>query len=239
MPSKHSVRLFGPARFVLSFSVAILVLLVVWIAVRAVGPAEASRQPSVTLPSMPQVPLVVSDSPVPPPAPSSAAPKSASPSPSRSASRSPSATPSMTAPTSTSAGPQPEKSTWKPTTTTPVTPAAPATSATTPAARSDIKAQLSVTASWEQGYVAFVRVENDGDAAAQWRVTVSHSGLTDMELRGVWNAAGNRDGSSLTFSGGSLAPGRSVTFGYQISKSGRGNARPAGCGAVGGSCSVR
>ncbi|XVV13748.1 cellulose binding domain-containing protein [Actinoplanes sp. CA-131856] len=82
-------------------------------------------------------------------------------------------------------------------------------------------------------------MENDGDAAAQWRVSVSHSGLDDMELRGVWNATGSRNGSSLSFSGGSLAPGKSATFGYQITKSGRGNARPAGCSAVGGSCSVR
>ncbi|MFF5084133.1 cellulose binding domain-containing protein [Actinoplanes sp. NPDC000266] len=238
MPSKHSVRLFGPARFVLSFAVAILVLLVVWIAVRAVGPAEAARQPSVTLPSMPQVPLVISDSPVP----SSAVPKSATPSTSRSASRTPSASPShsrsaTTPPPPSSSSPQPEKSTWNPTT-KPAT-KAPTTAPTSAKPQSDIEAQLSVTASWEGGYVAFVRVENDGDAAAQWRVTVSHSGLDDMELRGVWNATGNRNGSSLSFSGASLAPGKSATFGYQITKSGRGDARPAGCSAVGGSCSVR
>ncbi|SNY28801.1 cellulose binding domain-containing protein [Paractinoplanes atraurantiacus] len=238
MPSKHSVRLFGPARFVLSFGVAILVLLVVWIAVRAVGPAEAARQPSVTLPSMPQVPLVVSDSPVP----LTAAPKSTSPAPSRSASRSPSASPSpsrsaTTPPPSTSSSPQPEKSTTKPTTKPATT--VPTTAPTSAKPQSNFEAQLSVTASWDQGYVAFVRVENSGDATAQWRVTVSHSGLDDMELRGVWNASGDRNGSSLSFSGGSLAPGKSVTFGYQISKSGRGNARPAGCSAVGGSCSVR
>ncbi|GAA0489070.1 hypothetical protein Ade02nite_73200 [Paractinoplanes deccanensis] len=236
MSAKHAVRLFGTARFVLSFGVAILVLLVVWIAVRAVGPAEAARQPPVTLPSMPQVPLVVSEPPAtsaPAPAASRSASRSASASPSAtSPSPTPSRTPSTTPPTSapptsaapTSASPRPEATTQKP---------------TSPAPRSEINAQLSVTASWDGGYVAFVRVENEGEAAANWHVSVTHSGLDDLELRGVWNASGNRNGSTLVFDGGSLAPGRSATFGYQISKSGRGDARPAGCSSVGGSCSVR
>ncbi|MEV4345119.1 cellulose binding domain-containing protein [Actinoplanes sp. NPDC049596] len=234
MPSKHSVRLFAPARVVLSFSVAILVLLVVWVAVRAVGPAEAARQPSVVLPSMPQVPLVVSDS----PAPSSAAPTSAKSSPSPAASSpSPSAARSRSVAPRTSS-PSPSSSASKPTL-KPVTTAPTPKTTTKPAPQTDIEAQLSVTASWDGGYVAFVRVVNEGDAAAQWRVTVTHSGLNDMELRGTWNASGSQSGSSLSFSGDPLAPGKSATFGYQITKSGRGNARPAGCSAVGGSCSVR
>jgi hypothetical protein len=217
VPAKQIVRPFGSARLVLSFAVALLVLLIVWIAVRAVGPAEASRQPSVALPSMPQVPLVGSDAPT------------AVPTPSRSPSRSPSASPSRSrsaAPRTSSPAPE---ATRKPT----------SRPATTAPAQTAVEANLSVTASWEGGYVAFVRVENNGDAAAPWRVTVTHGNLGDLELRGVWNATGDRNGTSLVFSGGSLAPGRSATFGYQITKSGRGNARPAGCSAVGGSCSVR
>jgi hypothetical protein len=54
LPAKHAVRTFGTARAVLSFAVAVLVSLVVWTAMRAVGPAQASRQPTVVLPSTPQ-----------------------------------------------------------------------------------------------------------------------------------------------------------------------------------------
>jgi hypothetical protein len=55
LPAKHAVRTFGTARAVLSFAVAALVFLVVWTAVRSVGPAQASRQPTVVLPSTPQL----------------------------------------------------------------------------------------------------------------------------------------------------------------------------------------
>jgi hypothetical protein len=199
------VRSLGAARFVLSFAVAILVLLTVWIAVRAVGPAEASRAPSVVLPSMPRVTVV------PPP--------SVKPSPSR--------TPTKARTPSRSSHPAPRKTSRKP-----------AASSPRPV-RTDVEATLSVGASWEGGYMASVRVVNEGDAPVEWKVTVSHSGLENLQLRGVWNANGNLDGSTIVLTGGRLEPGRSVRFGFQTAKTGRGEARPAGCNAVGGSCRVR
>ncbi len=208
MAAKHSVRVFGTARFVLSFAVAILVLLVMWIAVRAVGPAEASKPPTVVLPSIPRATL--------------AAPPSLSPT--------PSPTPSQTPAAARTTSPAPEK-TRKPTTKPPRT--------TAPVARTDVEASLRVGASWDSGYVAAVRVVNDGDKPMEWKVTVSHSGLDNLQLRGVWNARGDQQGSSLVFTGGTLAPGATASFGYQTSAAGRGNLRPAGCNAVGGSCSVR
>jgi hypothetical protein len=209
--AKHSVRVFGTARFILSFGVAILVLLVVWIAVRAVGPAEASKPPTVVLPSVPRVTLV--------PPPASASPSVAS-SRSTAPSRTPSAAPTRKAnPTSRA----PEK------TRTP----------STPPAEADVEAALRVTASWDSGYVAMVSVVNDGDKPIDWRVTVSHDDLKDLRLGGVWNARGNQQGTSMVFQGGTLAPGAEARFGYQASANGRGKARPATCNAVGGSCRVR
>jgi hypothetical protein len=67
---------------------------------------------------------------------------------------------------------------------------------------------------------------------------VSNAGLDNVRLLGTWNARGSQSGSNMTFTGGSLAPGASVTFGYQVSKTGRGNARPSGCSVVGGKCVV-
>ncbi|WP_433375102.1 cellulose binding domain-containing protein [Actinoplanes sp. CA-142083] len=97
---------------------------------------------------------------------------------------------------------------------------------------------MSLGASWEQGYVAAVRVQNTGNAAGSWNVTVGHSGQSNLRLLGTWNARGSQSGDTLTFTGGQLAPGASATFGYQVSKSGRGNARPSGCSVVGGKCAV-
>lgn len=192
---------------------AILVLLTVWIAVRAVGPAEASKAPAVALPSMPRVTVA--------PPPSVSAKPKASKTPSRTPSKS--AKPSKTSATARTSDPVPKKT--RPT--------------SKPPARTDVEATLSVGASWDSGYMASVRVVNEGDEPVEWQITVSHSGLENLRLRGVWNASGNLDGTSIVFTGGRLEPGRSARFGFQTSKTGRGDARPAGCNAVGGSCRVR
>jgi len=98
---------------------------------------------------------------------------------------------------------------------------------------------VSVSASWDQGYVASVRVQNNGDAAGSWTVTVSHANLSNLHLVGVWGSAkGSQSGDNVVFTGGPLAAGASAGFGYQVSKSGRGNARPSGCAVVGGRCRV-
>ncbi|GIF19158.1 hypothetical protein Ate02nite_18880 [Paractinoplanes tereljensis] len=86
--------------------------------------------------------------------------------------------------------------------------------------------------------MASVRVKNVGGTAESWSVTVSHSGQDNLRLAGTWNARGSQSGDNLTFTGGPLAPGASISFGYQVSKSGRGNARPSGCSVVGGKCGV-
>ncbi len=217
MPAKHSAPTFGTARVVLSAAVAVLMLLVVWIAMRAVGPAEASRQPTVVLPSMPQVEVPA-------------------PSPSPSPTPTPTPTPTSAAPSSRAAtSPAPSKTR---------TTTRPPARATTPAApRPKAAATLQVGASWGGGYVAGVRVTNTGTAPLQWRVTVTHDDRTDLRLRGVRGATGSQDGDTLTFRGGPLAPGASAEFGYQVAGArrdeGRGDARPSGCSVVGGRCGMR
>ena len=103
----------------------------------------------------------------------------------------------------------------------------------------DLAATVGVTASWNAGYVAFVKVQNTGTAARTWSFTVTHPGQDGLRLGPVWGAGGTQQGTSLTFTGGPLAAGKSVTFGYQTSKTGPDNARPAGCTVVGGTCAVR
>lgn len=200
MPAKHAVRTFGTARAVLSFAVAVLVFLVVWTAMRAVGPAEASRQPTVVLPSTPQ--LLV---------------EAPSPSPSR-----------TVKPSRAASSPVPAK-TRKPTTKPPAT-------TTT---RTSAAATVAVGWSRGRGYFANVRVVNNGTRPLQWRVTVTHSERDDVRLGGVWGASGSQQGGNMVFRGGALAPGASVSFGYQAARGGRGDVRPTGCSVVGGTCGMR
>jgi hypothetical protein len=83
-----------------------------------------------------------------------------------------------------------------------------------------------------------VQVVNKGTKTASWSVTVSHSGVSGLRLGGTWNAHGSQQGSSFVFTGGSLAPGKSATFGYQAGKQGGGRFRPSGCSVSSGTCRV-
>lgn len=213
MPAKHSARPFGPARIILSAAAAFLVLLVVWVAARAVGPADASRPPWVAAPPLSSAPVT----PEPP------------------ASTSPSALVLITSP---SASPTRTTSRAKPSPTRTRRPSASPSRSSAPAARNDMTATVTVSASWEQGYVAGVRIRNTGNTTRSWSVTVTHSRQQNLTLRNTWSASGQQNGDSFTFTGGPLAAGATVNFGYQAAKNGRGDARPAGCTVVGGRCGV-
>ena len=217
----------------MSFAVAILVLLVVWVAVRAVGPAEASRQPTVVLPSMPQVAVEPtatrsSSSPSPVLAVSSAVSSSATPS----VPVSPSTAPSSRRATPTGVPEETRKPTAKP------SPTATVRTTTVPPPAPSFAATVRVSGSWQFGYTGRVTIENEGNAARDWRITVTHSDVDNLRLFSIWGARGSRDGDTVVFTGGSLKPGGSVSFRYQVSKTGHGDARPSGCSVVGGTCRV-
>jgi hypothetical protein len=216
LPPKHSAPRLRPARVVFAGAAAILLGLVGWVAVRAVGPArDGVRQPTVVLPSMPQIPVGVDfstspsySSPISPP------PPSRSPAPSRTSLRSsPTSSPTTRVPSKTA----------KPTTAPPVT----------------LTAKLSVGASWDGGYVAGVQITNTGTKTVSWSVTVTHSDQNGLRLTATWSAGGAQSGTSFVFTGGPLAPGATANFGYTATKQGQGAARPAGCTVVGGACTVR
>jgi cellulase/cellobiase CelA1 len=215
---------------VMSFGMAILVLLVVWVAVRAVGPAEASRQPTVALPSMPQVavePAASSSSLSPSPSFPASSAVSSSAVPSRSVSSSPSPSPSVRRATSTGVPEGTHRPTTKPTPT--------ARRTTTPPPAPSFAVSISVSGSWQFGYTGRVTIENQGSAARDWRITVAHSDVDHLRL---WGARGSLEGDNVVFTGPSLKPGASASFQYSVTKTGRGNARPSGCSVVGGTCRV-
>jgi hypothetical protein len=79
-------------------------------------------------------------------------------------------------------------------------------------------------------------VVNNGSAPMAWRLTVNHSGQENLQLGGVRGASGEQQGDAIVFHGETLNAGASVTFGYQVSKTGSGDAKPASCSLVGGGC---
>ena len=205
MPAQQALRTLSPARVVLGVAAAILVGLVCWVAVRAVGPAQAAHGPTVVVPPSPQAgavtPLGVNVPTSPPVL---------------------SATPASARPNATTSSPAPSK-----------------TSFASPSSRRAFSATVTLGATWDSGYIAVVRVVNTGSRSLAWTVTVTHSGLEDLQLRGAWNATGRQSGTSVVLTGAPLAPGATIDAGYQIVKRGRGDPRPSGCSIVGGSCTVR
>jgi hypothetical protein len=217
--SKHSPAPVSPARLVFLAALTILIALVVWVAVRAVGPSTADAAgPTVVLPSVPTVPVGAAEPESPSPTISMLPPPSSSPTPSRSRS----ASPSSSARHQASSSPSPHVS----------------HTSSKPAAKATFSATVSTSSSWGGGYVGTVQITNTGTKAAGWSVSVSHGSVSGLRLYGAWNAQGNQHGDTFTFTGGSLAPGQSASFGYQAGARTRDRVRPSGCSVVGGSCRV-
>jgi hypothetical protein len=222
---KHSSSPISPARLIFVAAVTILVALVVWVAVRAVGPSsDGAAAPTVVQPSTATVPVgaaePVAASPtiplLPPSSPSSA------PTPSVTPSRSHSASPSAAGRHSASASPSPHATHTQ----------------AKPVAKATFSAVVASSSSWGGGYVAMVRVTNTGTKAAGWSVSVGHGAVPGLRLNGTWNAQGSQQGTTFTFAGGSLAPGKSASFGYQAGARTRDQVKPSGCSASSGSCRV-
>jgi cellulase/cellobiase CelA1 len=220
--AKHAARQFILARLVLGSAAAVLLLLVGWIAVRVGGGSDGAGEPLLVQPTAAlqaaagaSLPAPSTESIVVTPSPSAPVSASASPSPSRSApasvkpspSKSPSRTPSAS----------PSRSTAAP---------APVTLAVT----------YTTSASWRDGFIAAVNVVNNGSTASEWSVTLTYPASADVEARAAWNATLNASGDSVTLSGRALAPGSSITAGFQGSMDGGGAVKPVTCSIGGGSC---
>jgi len=218
--SKQPPAPISPARLVFLAALTILVALVVWVAVRAVGPTDSqAARPMVVLPSAPTVPVGAAEPDSPSPT-ISLLPPSSSPTPSRSPSASPSATPKHVTASSSSPTPHPTHTTKK------------------PAAKAVFSATLSSSSSWGGGYVGTVKITNTGNKAGTWSVSVSHGSVSGLRLFTTWNAQGSQQGTTFIFSGGSLAPGQTATFGYEAGARTHDRLRPTGCSVGSGSCRV-
>ena len=219
MPGKHSTGQLGLPRYsFIAAAATLLVILVAWVAVRATGPSQ-EKAPVLVVP--PSTPVVEAGAVLP-----STTPPTASPS----ASASPSPSPSRTRTASPSPSRSPAQPSVRPTRTT--KPPAP----TTPAASASFSARYQNGGSWDRGFIAGVQVTNTGNAPGDWKVSVSFDGRAGVRVTNAWNAQVSRNGDTWTFTGGPLAPGASVSFGFQASKQTRGSVRPSGCVANGTPC---
>lgn len=230
--TKHSPRHVLVSRAVFGSAAALLLGLVGWIAVRAGGgEAATDGTPLMVLPS--GVVQAAAEGSLPPLPPVESA--VASPSVSVSASSSPSVSPSVsrTASASASADPKPSKSTSKPRVST-----SPSRTVSPTPTADVLSATYGTGASWRDGFIAGIQVTNNGGEARDWTVTVTYPSSADVELRGGWNAGVSISGDTVTLRGRSLAPGQSISAGFQAGKRSSDAVKPVSCSIGGGSCRV-
>jgi hypothetical protein len=217
LPAKHTpvfpLRRYG----FIGGAATLLVVLVSWVAVRAVGPAQPdTRVPLMVQPTMPLA--------------AGAAPSLV---PSARPSGTPSATPSVT-PASRSASPSASKRrASKPPTTKPKRSRTPAPK---PSPAAAFTGTYSAGGSWERGFIGAVQVTNKSGPARGWTVKITFADRAGVRVGNTWNARVDRQGNTFVFTGEPLAPGATTTLGFQASKQVRGKIEPTACTVDGASC---
>jgi cytoskeletal protein RodZ len=211
LPGKHTT-LFPLRRYgFIAGAATLLIVLVSWVAVRAVGPTQSDAR--VPLMVQPTVPLAAGAGP------SLTASVRASTTPSASKRPSPTAT----------TGPAPTRTKPKPT-------SKPAVRKTSRAPAAAFTGSYTAARSWERGFIAAVTVTNKSGPARGWTVKVTFAARDGVRVGNVWNARVDRQGDTFVFTGGPLAPGASATLGFEASKQVRDRIQPSACTVDGASC---
>lgn len=87
-------------------------------------------------------------------------------------------------------------------------------------------------------FQAGIVVTNEGRTPRTWRLVIRHHPGDGVRVQGSSGARMTLSGSTITFEGGPLWAGKSITVGYQATATTRGSVRPASCRVEGTSCEV-
>ena len=210
MPGKHHPESFTSRhRYPLVVAVVLLALAVAGV----LAAVQNRRDPAAPLLVTPALTALPSPAATPSPVAASGSP-SPSPSVSTTASRSAARSPSAGRPPSRRPSPSPS------------------------ATKGAFTARYTVMRDRRSTFQAAISVTNEGRAARSWQVVVTHDPDDEVRLQGSVGARVSTSGDTITFSGGPLDPGDSVTFGYQASKDSDDDVRPTSCRVDGVECRV-
>lgn len=224
MPAKHNtappLRRYG----FIGAAATVLVLLVSWVAVRAVGPAQPADQTPLMV--QPTVPLTGAEPPLIPWGQASATPSTAATPPTATTGASPGA----------AAGPAPGKAAPKPAGKATTKPAPRQTTTPPPAPAAAFTGRYVPGMTWDRGFIGSVEVTNQTGPARTWTVKLTYDSSAGVRLGNTWNAQVIRQGDTFVFTGGPLTPGASITLGFEASKQVSGGIRPTACAVDGVPC---
>jgi hypothetical protein len=87
-------------------------------------------------------------------------------------------------------------------------------------------------------FQAGIVIENEGRTARTWRVRVSYDPSAGVRVQRTFGADASTSGSTIVFSGGPLAAGRSTMIGFRASTDANGEIRPTSCQVEGRACVI-
>lgn len=94
----------------------------------------------------------------------------------------------------------------------------------------DVTARYIVHTSWHDGLVVGIEVTNHSRRSQPWSVKVVHRRSDGVRVKDLWNAElAQDDATTNVFTGGDLAPGATLTFGFTAAKRVDGTVRPTTC----------
>lgn len=224
MPVKQTTDLPLRRYSFIAGAATLLVVLVSWAAIRSAGPARSNDRTPMLI--QPTVPLTVADpASLPHAIPLSSFPATAQPPATASAS------PTAGTVTKATTKPKPRKTAVTPTPT-------PARTTKPPKPAVTLAGHYTTGESWDQGFIGSVAVTNKAGAARNWTVKLTFAAGAGVRVGNTWNAQVTRQNNTYVFTGGPLAPGSSITMGFEASKQVKPRVQAATCTVNDGSCQV-
>jgi hypothetical protein len=87
-------------------------------------------------------------------------------------------------------------------------------------------------------FQAWVVITNDGRAARDWTLVITHHPDDDVQVQGGGGARMTVSGDTITFRGDALRPGDRATVGYRATAGTDDTPRPSSCRIEGRSCDI-
>jgi hypothetical protein len=199
-------------------AIAALIWSVVWVQ----HTAHRDAKPRMARPAadFTQDPPVLAGPPALTPSASSSAPLSSAPSPSA---------PLSSAPSSRGLSAPPPK---------PFPSKKPATSSKQPQQTGKLTASYAVGSNWDTGFIAAITITNRTRQDVWPLLHVYNDPADGVRVNQVWNSSVARLGDTVVFSTGKLAPGGTITIGFDATKKAGPKALPSSCTIDGGTCRV-
>jgi Cellulose binding domain len=114
----------------------------------------------------------------------------------------------------------------------------PATTPPKPKKTGNLIASYAVGSNWDTGFIAAITVTNNTGADVWPTVRVHNAPADGVRVNQVWTGSVTRDGDTVVFSAGKLAPGGTMTIGFDATKNAGPKALPSSCTIDGGTCRV-